>query len=321
MLNIKITTLAENTAELGYLAEWGLCMYIEADGVNVLFDTGDGIAAVHNAQLFGIDFTKVDKIVLSHGHRDHTGGLREVLTRMKKPVEVIAHPDIWASKYTRWGKMQDHYTGVAMQEGKVDLDADWNENIRDQSHIKRKKTGGVSTHYSGIPFQRELLENLGARFNLTTKPVKITDHFLTTGEIPMISSYEEIDSGLFVKKTGELLPDELKDDLALVIDTEYGLVVILGCAHHGIVNTLKQAQKVTGEESIYAAIGGTHLLNAERPRWEKTAADLKKMGVQYLGASHCTGFKASAYLTEQFGDNFFMNNSGSRWTLPFNTKT
>jgi 7,8-dihydropterin-6-yl-methyl-4-(beta-D-ribofuranosyl)aminobenzene 5'-phosphate synthase len=140
---------------------------------------------------------------------------------------------------------------------------------------------------------------------------------MTTGEIPMISDYEEIDSGLYDKETGEMLPDELKDDLALVIDAEYGLVIILGCAHHGIVNTLKQAQKVTGKELIYAAIGGTHLLNADRARWEKTAADLKAMGVQYLGVSHCTGFEASAYLAQEFGERFFLNNSGSRWTLPF----
>jgi 7,8-dihydropterin-6-yl-methyl-4-(beta-D-ribofuranosyl)aminobenzene 5'-phosphate synthase len=278
-MEIKITTLAENTAELGYLAEWGLSMFIEADGVNILFDTGMGIAAVHNAQLYGIDFSKVDKIVLSHGHRDHTGGLREILTRVKKPVEVIAHPDVWAAKYTSWHKRKEYF--------------------------------------SGVPFQRELLESLGARFTLSVAPVKITNKFFTTGEIPMLSPYEEIDSGLFDKKTGEMLPDELKDDLALVIDAEYGLVVILGCAHHGIVNTLKQAQKVAGKELIYAAIGGTHLLNADRPRWEKTALDLKAMGVQYLGVSHCTGFEASAYLAQQFGDRFFMNNSGSRWILPF----
>ena len=280
-MDIKITTLAENTADVGFLAEWGLSMYIEADGVNILFDTGAGIAAVHNAQLFGIDLSKVDKIVLSHGHYDHTGGLREVLMMIKKPIEVIAHPDIWSPKYGRL------------------------------------RQGMGKERYSGMPFQRELLENLGARFNMTAKPVRLSDHFFTTGEIPMLTDYEEIDSGMFDKKTGEMLPDELKDDLSLVIDADYGLVVILGCAHRGIVNTIKQAQKVTGKELIYAAIGGTHLLNAERPRWEKTALDLKAMGVQYLGVSHCTGFEASAYLAQEFGPHFFLNNSGSRWTLPF----
>jgi 7,8-dihydropterin-6-yl-methyl-4-(beta-D-ribofuranosyl)aminobenzene 5'-phosphate synthase len=278
-MEIKITTLAENTADLGYLAEWGLCMLVEADRMRVLFDTGAGIATVHNAQLFGIDLAAVDKIVISHGHRDHTGGLREVLMRMKKEVEVIAHPDIWAAKYTQWEKRPEHY--------------------------------------SGVPFRRELLESLGAHFNLTAEPVHITNHFLTTGEIPMVSEYEEIDSGLYDKETGEMLPDELKDDLALIIDAEYGLVVILGCAHRGIVNTLKRAQQVTGKELIYAAIGGTHLLNATKDRWEKTAADLKEMGVQYLGVSHCTGFQASAYLSQEFGERFFVNNSGDRWTLPF----
>lgn len=278
-MKIKITTLAENTASSGYLAEWGLSMYIEADGVNILFDAGAGIAVAHNANLYGIDLTKVDKIVLSHGHHDHTGGLRDILKMIKKPVEVISHPDIWSLKYGR------------VQPGKE--------------------------RYAGMPFQRELLENLGARFSMTTQPVKITDHFLTTGEIPMLTPYEKIDSWLFEKKNGEMLPDALKDDLALVIDTEYGLVVILGCAHRGIINTLKQAQKITGKELIYAAIGGTHLLNADRPRLEKTATDLKAMGVQYLGVSHCTGFRASAYLAEQFGDRFFLNNSGSQWTLPF----
>jgi 7,8-dihydropterin-6-yl-methyl-4-(beta-D-ribofuranosyl)aminobenzene 5'-phosphate synthase len=278
-MEIKITTLAENTAEPGYLAEWGLSMLVEADGVKVLFDTGMGMAAVHNAGLFDIDLATIDKIVLSHGHHDHTGGLREVLTRMKKEVEVIAHPDIWAAKYGRRGRSREQYAGV--------------------------------------PFRRELLENLGARFNLTKEPVYLTDRFLTTGEIPMVSDYEEIDTGLFDKETGEMLPDELKDDLALIIDTEYGLVVILGCAHHGIINTLSQAQKLTGKELIYAAIGGTHLLNTEPERRARTAADLKEMGVQYLGVSHCTGFEASAHLAEEFGKRFFLNNSGSRWTLPF----
>jgi 7,8-dihydropterin-6-yl-methyl-4-(beta-D-ribofuranosyl)aminobenzene 5'-phosphate synthase len=278
-MEIKITTLAENTAELGYLAEWGLSMLVEADGAKVLFDTGAGLAAVHNAQLLDIDLATIDRIVLSHGHYDHTGGLREVLTRMHKEVEIIAHPDVWAAKYGKWGKHTEHY--------------------------------------AGMPFRREQLESLGARFNLTDKPVRITSRFMTTGEVPMLTDYEEIDSGLFDKDTGEMLPDELKDDLSMVIDADFGLVVILGCAHHGIINTLRQAQKAAGKDLVYAAIGGTHLLNADLARWARTAADLKEMGVQYLGVSHCTGFEASAFLAQEFGSRFFLNNSGSKWILPF----
>jgi 7,8-dihydropterin-6-yl-methyl-4-(beta-D-ribofuranosyl)aminobenzene 5'-phosphate synthase len=279
-MEIKITTLNENTASSpDYLAEWGLSMLIEADNAKILFDTGPGSSTVHNAGLMDIDFKDIDRIILSHGHYDHTGGLRDVLQKIRRSIEVIAHQDVWTSKY---GKRR-----------------------------------GQPEHFAGVPFSRELLESLGASFNLTDKPVRLTDHFLTTGEIPMVTDYEKIDTGLFDKVNGEMLPDKLADDLGLVIDTDFGLVVILGCAHRGIVNTLKHAREITGKEMIYAAIGGTHLVGASQERLERTAADLLEMGVQYLGVSHCTGFAASAFLATMFGDHFFMNNAGSRWTLPF----
>jgi 7,8-dihydropterin-6-yl-methyl-4-(beta-D-ribofuranosyl)aminobenzene 5'-phosphate synthase len=278
-MEIKITTLSEDTAGRGFLAEWGLSMLVEAGGQRILFDTGAGIAAVHNAQLLGVDLSTVDRIVLSHGHYDHTGGLRGVLSRMRHEVPVMAHPDIWVAKYNRSPEEAERFIG--------------------------------------LPFGREALEGLGARFHLTSEPVHLADNILTTGEIPMLSGYEEIDNSLFVKENGRLLPDKLADDLAMVIDTEFGLVVILGCAHRGIVNTLRQAQKLTGRELIYAAIGGTHLVSASRERLARTAAALKEMGIQYLGASHCTGFAASAHLVREFGDGFFLNNAGTRLTLPF----
>jgi 7,8-dihydropterin-6-yl-methyl-4-(beta-D-ribofuranosyl)aminobenzene 5'-phosphate synthase len=277
-MEIKITTLAENTAGPGTLGEWGLSMFIEADGQKILFDTGGGVAAVANAELMKVDLTGVDRIVLSHGHYDHTGGLLDVLKR-SGGKEIIAHPDVWARKYG-------------------DLDR-------------------TTKRYVGIPYVREALEVMGADFNLSREPVKLSGHITTTGEIPMITDYEIVEKYLGVMEDGELKQDPLDDDLALVIDTEYGLVVIMGCAHHGIVNTLTQAKKVTGKELIYAAIGGSHLIHASLERLEKTAADLKGMGVQYLGVSHCTGFRASAYLAREFGERFFLNNSGSRWTLPF----
>ncbi len=139
---------------------------------------------------------------------------------------------------------------------------------------------------------------------------------MTTGEIPMLSGYEEIEDNLFVKEGDMLQPDRLADDLALVIDTDFGLVVILGCAHRGIVNTLRHAQNITGKELVYAAIGGTHLFRASDERIEHTMADLRGMGIQRLGVSHCTGFRASARLAQEFEGIFFLNNAGTRLTLP-----
>jgi len=276
-MEVRITTLSENTANSGFLAEWGISILIEVDGMKILVDTGLSFSAVHNAKLLGVDLSTIDRIVLSHGHDDHTGGLRDVL-KIKGKVEVIAHPDIWAARYAQ----------------------------RDQEGVQ----------YCGMPFSREELESWGARFNLSREPIYITDNVLTTGEIPMLSSYEKIEDNLFVKENDTLCQDPLADDLALVIDTDFGLVVILGCAHRGIVNTLRQAQQLTGKELVYAVIGGIHLYRASKERIEKTIVDLKKMGVQRLGVSHCTGFHAAARMAQEFEGVFFLNNAGTCFTLP-----
>jgi len=277
-MGIKITTLSENTANYGFLAEWALSILVEVDGMKILMDTGLSFSAVHNAQLMGIDLSTIDRIVLSHGHADHIGGLRDVL-RIKEEVEVIAHPDIWDAKYVQ------------------------------------RNTEAVE-QYCGIPFSREELESRGARFNLTKEPVRISEDTMTSGEIPMVTRYEELENNLFVKKSCGLQQDQLADDLALIIDTEFGLVVILGCAHRGMINTLHHAQNLTGKELVYAVIGGTHLFRASEERIERTIADLKEVGIQRIGVSHCTGFPASARLAREFEDKFFLNNTGTCITLP-----
>jgi len=276
-MDIQITTLSENTANYGYIAEWGLSILVEVDGTKILVDTGLSFSAVYNAQLMGIDLSTIDRMVLSHGHADHTGGLREVL-KIKGEVDIIAHPDIWAAKYVQ----------------------------RDQQPLQ----------YCGIPFTRQELESRGARFNLKREPVPITEHVMTTGEIPMSSGYEEIESNLFIKEDDQFKPDPLADDLALVIDTNFGLVVILGCAHRGIINTVHRAQNLYSKELVYAVIGGTHLFRASEERLENTIADLREIGIRRLGVSHCTGFRASARLAQEFEDMFFVNNAGTRVTLP-----
>ncbi len=277
-MGLQITTLSENTAGLGGLmAEWGLSILVESEEINILFDTGQSLSASHNADLMGIDLKRVDKIVLSHGHFDHTGGLKQLLLRMGKEIEIIAHPDIWAAKY---GRLE-----------------------------------GEEARYIGVPFHRQTLESLGAHFSLSRKPVKITDNIMTTGEIPMTTEYETIEPYLVVKEGDRFKPDKLLDDQALIITTGAGLVVILGCAHHGVINTLYHARKLTGVKAIQAVFGGCHLINATEERIWLTIAALKELGVQQLGFGHCTGLAASAIMAREFGDSFLFNIAGTSISL------
>ena len=278
-MSVRITTLSENTAGRGgLLAEWGLSILVETDEASVLLDTGKSISTGYNADTMGINLSRVDKIVLSHGHSDHTGGLSEVLRKMRKEPEIIAHPDIWGAKYKH-------------QEGQADK-------------------------YNGIPFQYRELVSLGAVFNLTTKPVRITDNITTTGEIPMINDFEKIASTLFVQEDGKLQPDQILDDQALIINTEAGLVIILGCAHRGMINTIEHARQLTGVTKVHAVIGGAHLIDTSEERIWLTIAALKDLNVQRMGLCHCTGLSAIAILANEFGDRFFFNTTGTSIELP-----
>ena len=272
-MSLRIVTLNENTAGLpGVIAEWGLSILVEADGKKVLLDTGASSSVPHNVRMLGVDLSTIDKIVLSHGHFDHTGGLKGVLLQAGKQIDIIAHPDIFGNKQMRIGQIE---------------------------------------RYIGIPFERNELESVGARFTLSKEPVWITENIVTTGEIPMVTEYETIEPHFIIKEGEEAIPDTFTDDRALIIKTPQGLVVILGCAHRGAINTLRHAQQVTGVETVFTVIGGTHLIQASEERILLTAAALQEMGVQRVGVSHCTGLNASVLLARQLGDAFFFNNTGS----------
>jgi len=278
-MTVKITTLSENTASRGnLLAEWGLSVLVETGDGSILFDTGQSISVVHNAEILNVNLSRIGMIVLSHGHYDHTGGLAEILKKIGHEVDVVAHQDIWQEKYAR-----------------------------DSDETYRR---------IGIPFKREELEEMGARFKLTGEPFYVQRHVITTGEIPMTTEYEEVEANLLVREGEGFRLDILADDLGLIIDTELGSVVVLGCAHRGLINTLYHVRKLTHGRPVYAVLGGTHLLNASEYRIEKTTADLKEIGVRKLGVSHCTGFQATVRLAQEFGEDFFLNNAGTRITLP-----
>jgi len=286
-MTIRITTLAENTASwVHLLAEWGLSMLVETEDCRILSDTGTSFVAAHNANAMGADLSRVDRVFFSHGHFDHTGGLLDVLRLMKKHVDVIAHPDIWAEKY---------YFN------------------RERKACFYNPTDKYE--YIGVPYSREEAEKFGACFNLTREPVWITDNIVTSGEIPMLTDYETIDPDLYVREDGEFKHDPLSDDQSLFVKSDKGLVVVAGCAHRGIVNVLNRARQLTGVESIYAVIGGTHLAPASPERLKLTIAELKRLGVQKVAASHCTGLPAACLLAREFGDSFLFNNAGTSITI------
>lgn len=270
---MRITTLSENTAEKrpkGLLAEYGLSILVETDKQRILFDTGQNISVVHNAPLLGVDLSDLDGIVLSHGHFDHTGGLKQVLEETGE-IEVIAHPDIFKRRYAKHGNSM---TSI------------------------------------GNPYTKETLEDVGATFRFSEEPTNI-GNITITGEVERKTDFENIDATLYVEEGDELKEDKLLDDQALVINTNKGLFVILGCAHRGMINTIEQAKKIAGKDRIYGVIGGTHLVAADKIQVEGTIKALKAYQIQRIGVSHCTGPEASARLAGEFGDRFFYNNAGS----------
>jgi 7,8-dihydropterin-6-yl-methyl-4-(beta-D-ribofuranosyl)aminobenzene 5'-phosphate synthase len=278
-MSIKITTLSENTAgQPDVLAEWGLSVLVETDKGNVLLDAGNSLSVVNNIDCLDIDIAKIDKIVLSHGHFDHTGGLRDLLKKLKRELEIICHPDVWNAKYSR-------------KENKPD-------------------------RYIGIPYNLNELESLGARFILTTEPFRINEIITTTGEIPAVTDFESMDPSLFIKTDEGWKPDPVMDDLALVVETASGLLVILGCAHRGMINTLYHVKELKPDKKIYMVMGGCHLKDATDEVIWQSISSLNELGVKKLALSHCTGMHASMILAQTFGEDFIFNHTGNIINLP-----
>lgn len=278
-MHLRITTLAENTAaKLGVLAEHGLSMLVEVDDLCLLLDTGQTDTVVHNARVLGVDLSRVQHIVLSHGHLDHTGGLMKVLAETGE-VTVHAHAEVWRPRY-----------GVR---------------------------GVAKPRYAGLPHLREQLESMGATFRLSDGPDRITDRVMTTGAVPRTTSFEHVDADLKVKTPRGLEQDEVPDDQSLLVKTPKGLVVLSGCAHSGIVNTLTCARQVGGESRVFAVLGGTHLGFASAEQLEKTVVALRDFQIEKIGVSHCTGMVGAVALARAYGDRFFFNNVGTvtEWEL------
>jgi 7,8-dihydropterin-6-yl-methyl-4-(beta-D-ribofuranosyl)aminobenzene 5'-phosphate synthase len=147
-----------------------------------------------------------------------------------------------------------------------------------------------------------------------TEFTEIFPQIYLTGEVPRVTDFEPPDATMKIRATsGEWAQDELRDDLSLVVATEKGLVVVLGCAHAGLINILTHVTAKLPGQPIYTVIGGTHLGFADPSQMDATVAALHQFGVQRLGASHCTGLANSARLQQVFGDRFFFAAAGTRW--------
>jgi len=266
-MSFRITILCENTVGslAGTMGEHGFSVLIEpSDGAPILFDTGQGLTLLHNAERMRKDLSKVENVVISHGHYDHAGGLMPLLG-VSGPLKVYGHPCIFRQRH------------------------------------RVKDTG--ECYPIGMPSSREELEAAGASFELSKEFREIAPSVYLTGEVPRVTSFEKGDQGLYCDCTGQEL-DNTPDDQSLILETEKGLVIILGCCHAGLVNTLEHIAYVTGRRDIHAIIGGTHLGFCGQDQVEQTIAAIKALGIKKLAASHCTGFAASARLSRELPKEF-----------------
>ncbi len=273
-MKARVTVLSENSVikPMGLIGEHGFAALVERGDQKVLFDTGQGYALIHNARILGVDLEAIDTVVLSHGHYDHTGGLAELLKAGERK-RIFAHPGIFVSRY-------------------------WEGPDGSREPI-------------GIPFTRAYLEGLGADFNLSKNSQVVAEGIATTGEVPMETEFEKGDTTLFLCDEHGGGRDPHLDDLSLVVEGGSGLLVLLGCAHAGLVNILHHVQRQYPDKSIKAVVGGTHLGFSDERQMQGTIDAMTGMGVKKVGASHCTGLAGSARLREALGDSFFFAGVGS----------
>ena len=274
-MKVRITVLCENSVivPFGVIGEHGFAAFVETSNGNFLFDTGQGKGIINNAMILKKDLSSIKFLYISHGHYDHTLGIPQVLS-VKSPLRIIAHPDIFVNRF--WVKPD------------------------------------IPPKFIGIPFKKKYLESLGAQFEFIKDWTEIDKGIYSTGEVPMKTDFEKLDKDMkILNDDGEYEPDNLKDDFSLAIDTPKGLVVLLGCAHAGIVNILNHIIEKTGKDKIYAVLGGTHLGFATDEQIENTMKIIEKYKIEKLGASHCTGLGVSAKLYNILKEKFFFASVGA----------
>ena len=259
---IRITVLVENTVNVrGLRAEHGLAWHIQSGSHQMLFDTGQSDLLIHNARALQLDLRSLEAVVLSHGHYDHTGGLKAV-GELAPSARFYLHPAALLPKFSR----QPDGTGRAI---------------------------GMNEENA------EVLRDAGRSVIRTGSPTEVAEGIFVTGEIPRRNNFEDT-GGHFYLDQACTRPDPLVDDQAIFFDTREGLVVALGCAHAGVVSTLDYIQSLHPGRPLRAVLGGLHLLNARPERVSKTLEAFRRWNIPHIFPGHCTGQNAIAQFWTAF---------------------
>ena len=265
-------------------AEHGLSYHIETtvsgSPHSFLFDYGVDFQGVsRNMELLNIDFKTVEALGLSHGHFDHWGTFLQVLK----------------------SKKDEFHKGIPLY-------------IGEEGFVER-----FSQRPAGIlslgQLKREDVERLGFVKIVEVKdPTPIVPGAYLTGSIERVTEYEKGSPNMLIERGGKLVPDNFIGEYAVVLNLKgKGLIVLVGCAHPGIVNIVKHAQKMTGIDKVHAVMGGFHLTGAKPELIQKTVADIKAMNPDYVVPTHCTGYEAITVFEKEMPGQFILNAAGTRY--------
>lgn len=275
---IEISVLVDDTVHVARLrAEHGLSLLVEAGKRHLLFDTGASALFLGNAKQLGLRLSRLDAVVLSHNHYDHTGGVEHLIELYEEVPPIFAHPEVFRQSYAR----------------------------------SQERKGG--SRAIGFPYARGLedLERRGLSLIPNREPREVLPGMHLSGQIQRNCSFENTGEAFF--RDPELKePDGLPDDQCLVVETAGGLLVILGCCHSGVANTLQTVHRLFPGRPLHGLIGGLHLLHATPERIRKTVASLRAENPQIIAAGHCTGFDALCALSSAFGKKFRVLSVGTR---------
>ena len=249
---------------------------------SLLFDFGlSESGAAHNAETLDAELAAIEAMALSHGHRDHTGGLEALVGQVgKRGVELVLHPA--AFKSPRYVKINEDL--------KIFFPA----------------------------FTREMIRATGVELVESKEPYPLLDGaILFLGEIPRETDFEMGMPNAYYEENGEEKWDPIEDDTSVVLNLKgKGLIVLSGCAHSGIVNTTKYAMSVTGIDTVHVVMGGFHLTGPHfEPYIDITTDALKELDPDYIIPTHCTGRNAINHMEQEMPDKFLLNMAGTKMTF------